>query len=317
MGCNQILDRYIEQLIETSTPQAPAWNIEKLRAGKENTWNYIDGCMIKALIELYEITGEQRYLTFADDYIDFFVQDDGTIKHYDPQEYNLDNVNAGKTLYKLYDLVGKPKYRAAMDTIVPAQQRALAERGHLWAFAADEFYCNAYGDELLENLPPTEHYGDFGMFEDGVGIIRSFVDDWEAAEAAGLDAQAAQALQQAGMRVRYIAGMATPHFFRPLFSRGPLAGVVEPLFVENRFFGGNVDVTGLLCSCDIADAIRADAAEHPGWTYVVPKVIFNDDGVTLDDATLEDMGKAAGAPVSVVSCNATGFLPELVELAHA
>ena len=117
MGCNQILDRYIEQLIETSTPQAPAWNIEKLRAGKENTWNYIDGCMIKALIELYEITGEQRYLTFADDYIDFFVQDDGTIKHYDPQEYNLDNVNAGKTLYKLYDLVGKPKYRAAMDTI--------------------------------------------------------------------------------------------------------------------------------------------------------------------------------------------------------
>ena len=52
MGCNQILDRYIEQLIETSTPQAPAWNIEKLRAGKENTWNYIDGCMIKALIEV-------------------------------------------------------------------------------------------------------------------------------------------------------------------------------------------------------------------------------------------------------------------------
>lgn len=206
--------------------------------------------------------------------------------------------------------------RAAMDTIVPAQQRALAERGHLWAFAADEFYCNAYGDELLENLPPTEHYGDFGMFEDGVGIIRSFVDDWEAAEAAGLDAQAAQALQQAGMRVRYIAGMATPHFFRPLFSRGPLAGVVEPLFVENRFFGGNVDVTGLLCSCDIAEAIRADAAEHSGWTYVVPKVIFNDDGVTLDDATLEDMGKAAGVPVSVVSCNATGFLPELVELAR-
>ena len=118
------------------------------------------------------------------------------------------------------------------------------------------------------------------------------------------------------MRVRYIAGMATPHFFRPLFSRGPLAGVVEPLFVENRFFGGNVDVTGLLCSCDIAAAIRADAAEHPGWTYVVPKVIFNDDGVTLDDATLEDMGKAAGVPVSVVSCNATGFLPELVELAR-
>lgn len=134
MGCNQILDRYIEQLIETSTPQAPAWNIEKIRAGKENTWNYIDGCMIKALIELYEITGEQRYLTFADDYIDFFVQDDGTIKHYNPQDYNLDNVNAGKTLYKLYDLVGKPKYRAAMDTIYPpARDPAAYQRGRVLA----------------------------------------------------------------------------------------------------------------------------------------------------------------------------------------
>lgn len=128
MGCNQILDRYIEQLIETSTPQAPAWNIEKIRAGKENTWNYIDGCMIKALIELYEITGEQRYLTFADDYIDFFVQDDGTIKHYNPEEYNLDNVNAGKTLYKLYDLVGKPKYRAAMDTIYASSRPSRAPK---------------------------------------------------------------------------------------------------------------------------------------------------------------------------------------------
>ena len=221
--------------------------------------------------------------------------------------------NTRRASRKLQRPGGRPRrhgYHRACSAARPA------ERGHLWAFAADEFYCNAYGDELLENLPPTEHYGDFGMFEDGVGIIRSFVDDWEAAEEAGLDAQAAQALQQAGMRVRYIAGMATPHFFRPLFSRGPLAGVVEPLFVENRFFGGNVDVTGLLCSCDIAEAIRAAEAEHPGWTYVVPKVIFNDDGVTLDDATLEDMGKAAGVPVSVVSCNATGFLPELVELAR-
>lgn len=207
--------------------------------------------------------------------------------------------------------------RAAMDTIVPVQQRALKERGTLWAFAADEFYGNAYGAQLLENLPPSAHYGDFGMFEDGVGIIRSFVDDWEAAEAAGLDAAAARALEAAGMRVRYIAGMATVHFFTPLFARGPLAGVVEPLFVQNDFFGGNVDVTGLLCCCDIVAAIRADAAAHPGWTYVVPSVIFNDNGVTLDDASLEDMRKAAAAPVAVVSCNATGFLPELVELARS
>ena len=98
MGCNQILDRYIEQLIETSTPQAPAWNIEKIRAGKENTWNYIDGCMILALLEIYSATGEKKYYEFADAFIDHRVQEDGTITKYSVQEYNIDNVNAGKTV---------------------------------------------------------------------------------------------------------------------------------------------------------------------------------------------------------------------------
>ena len=41
----KILDRYIDQLLETSTPQAPIWNIEKIKEGKASTWNYIDGCM--------------------------------------------------------------------------------------------------------------------------------------------------------------------------------------------------------------------------------------------------------------------------------
>ena len=48
----EILDRYIEQLLKESTPQAPMWNIEKIKAGKKPSWNYIDGCMIKAVVEL-------------------------------------------------------------------------------------------------------------------------------------------------------------------------------------------------------------------------------------------------------------------------
>ncbi|HJH75247.1 MAG TPA: DUF512 domain-containing protein [Eggerthellaceae bacterium] len=55
-----------------------------------------------------------------------------------------------------------------------------------------------------------------------------------------------------GLRARYIAGCATRHFLGPLAAASPLAGLFEPLYVENGFFGGNVDVTGLLCGCDIA-----------------------------------------------------------------
>ncbi|MBQ8941111.1 MAG: glycoside hydrolase family 88 protein [Firmicutes bacterium] len=129
----EILDRYINELLEKSTPQAPIWNIEKIRSGKPSTWNYIDGCMIKAVLELYNITKEDKYLRFADDFIDYFVNEDGSIKSYDPKEYNIDNVNAGKTLFELYDLTGKEKYRRAIETIysqVKTQPRT--EAGNFW-----------------------------------------------------------------------------------------------------------------------------------------------------------------------------------------
>ena len=88
----EILDRYIEQLLKESTPQAPMWNIEKIKAGKKPSWNYIDGCMIKAVVELYQITGKPSYLEFADHFISYFVNEDGSIRSYHPEEYNLDNV---------------------------------------------------------------------------------------------------------------------------------------------------------------------------------------------------------------------------------
>jgi len=39
----KILDRYIDQLLEKSSPQAPVWNLEKTKEGKEACWNYMDG----------------------------------------------------------------------------------------------------------------------------------------------------------------------------------------------------------------------------------------------------------------------------------
>ena len=220
-------------------------------------------------------------------------------------------------------------YRA-MEVIKPVQARALAERGTLWAFAADEFYCNAYGDALLENLPDASCYGDFDMFEDGVGIVRSFADDWRRAEGAGADAACARTLREVNARALVVFGYATRGFTARLMRESAVAGLVRPLFVKNDFFGGNVDVTGLLCGCDIARAIRtvreggsaltpardANMGEAaPSTFFCIPRVIFNDDGVTLDDMTLADIEKAAGAHVAVVSCNGSEFLPEIARLA--
>lgn len=128
-----IFEKYIDKLIEKSTLDIPAWNIEKAKEGGKSGWNYIDGCMILALLEIYRATGEQKYYDFADAFIDHRVQEDGSIDGYSVEEYNIDNVNAGKTLFSLYEINGKEKYRKAIDLIysqVKTQPRT--PEGNFW-----------------------------------------------------------------------------------------------------------------------------------------------------------------------------------------
>jgi len=127
------IDRYFNQLIAASTPEAPAWNMEKILSGAENKWNYIDGCMIKAVLEMYYITHKDMYLQFADSFIDFYVLDDGNIKTFDKAEYNIDNINEGKVLFDLNNLSHKEKYEKAIHTIYSQlATHPRTEEGNFW-----------------------------------------------------------------------------------------------------------------------------------------------------------------------------------------
>ena len=128
-----IFEKYIDELVEKSTVDVPAWNIEKALEGKAVGWNYIDGCMILALLEIYQTTGEDKYYEFANAFIDHRVREDGSISGYSVDEYNLDNVNAGKTLFALYDINGKEKYRRAIDLIYSqVQTQPRTAEGNFW-----------------------------------------------------------------------------------------------------------------------------------------------------------------------------------------
>ncbi len=211
---------------------------------------------------------------------------------------------------------------AVLEQLAPFQRRALAERGQGWVFAADEFYLNAYGRHVLQALPPATFYGDFEMFEDGVGIVRTCVDGWEEACAQGLDDLLSRKADAAGVSVRLVAGFAMAPYFGDLIAGSRAAERLAPLYVENRYFGGNVDVTGLLCACDVVDAVTALASSggcegsDSGRTIVaVPSVMFNDQGLTLDGRTLADMEKAAGESgihLVMVSCSPTEFFPDII-----
>ena len=112
-----VIDQYIDDLMTKSTAEVPVWNIEKARAGKKSGWDYIDGCMKMALLELYDTSKDEKYLKFADYYEDFRISDDGTNNGYKKDEWNIDNINGGKNLFTLYSLTKKEKYRKALDNL--------------------------------------------------------------------------------------------------------------------------------------------------------------------------------------------------------
>jgi len=200
-----------------------------------------------------------------------------------------------------------------IEELLPFQERALGERNTPWVFAADEFYRNAYGSRLLMHLPKTEFYGDFELFEDGIGMIRSFVDSWlESSEAVSW---LAAKLEKAAARVHLVIGCAQQEFLEPIIDASPLKGLLIPFPVRNSFFGGNVDVTGLLTASDILAALEEAAAggTKPSLA-LLPMVIFNADGLTLDDMSLEDIQSATDIALDVVSCNPSDYLAEIAVL---
>ncbi len=113
MGRYQDIDRYVLTLIEQSSPEKTVWNVERLRAGKPADWNYIDGCMVTALLSMARITGDSRYFTFVESFIDSFVQEDGSIRTFKREAHSLDDINEGRVLFELYEKTGKEKYRKA------------------------------------------------------------------------------------------------------------------------------------------------------------------------------------------------------------
>lgn len=100
----KVIDTYIDELMTKSTAEIPVWNIEKAKAGKKSGWDYIDGCMILALLEMYDTSGDKKFLDFADYYEDFRISDDGSIDGYKKDEWNIDNINGGKNLFVLYSI---------------------------------------------------------------------------------------------------------------------------------------------------------------------------------------------------------------------
>ena len=68
------------------------------------------GVILKGFEGIWLNTGDVTYYNYIQKQMDFFVQEDGSIKHYSPDEYNIDHINNGKLLLLLYRVTLKEKY---------------------------------------------------------------------------------------------------------------------------------------------------------------------------------------------------------------
>lgn len=130
---NQLINQFIEKLITESTPEQPIWNIESIRQGKKPHWNYIDGCMTTSLMALYQVTGEEKYIDFVKNFINYYVFEDGTIRGYDIENYNVDDICESRVLFDLLNLTQQEKYSKAIEfTYQHIKTQPRTKDGNFW-----------------------------------------------------------------------------------------------------------------------------------------------------------------------------------------
>jgi len=107
----------------TTKPKTNTWSTRMVESTLQRykqadfEWHYEHGLQVMAIRKVGEVMGEERYLKFTADWIDFFVQPDGTIRTYRADEYNVDQINAGKLLYGAYERTGEERYRKAIELL--------------------------------------------------------------------------------------------------------------------------------------------------------------------------------------------------------
>lgn len=206
------------------------------------------------------------------------------------------------------------------------QDRALDLVGRRMFFASDELYLVAGMP-----VPQAAEYEGFDQHENGIGMIRSFLDEleqieggrrtafpemtgaWNQIPAAPAEGYRELRPEQHGTGdeadgpVVIVTGEYGAKVFAGVLPR--LERLAERrlriLPVRNDYFGGNVAVAGLLVGADVAAALEAD--REPVHRYLIPNTAVPG-GRFLDDVDIAEVAAATDIPVDVVQPTVAGVL---------
>lgn len=143
---------------------------------------------------------------------------------------------------------------------------------------ADEFFLLAN-----EEIPEEEYYDDFPQIENGVGMTRKFLAEWEMSKNT----------LKIDSNINSIS-IVTAELIYPIIRSLALefqkctSIKTDVIKVENEYLGNTITVTGLLSGCDVVKTIKKNVC---GDLILLPENMFNADGVTLDGKTMQDLAK--------------------------
>jgi NifB/MoaA-like Fe-S oxidoreductase len=152
-----------------------------------------------------------------------------------------------------------------------------------FVYLSDEWYLR-----LGEVVPAFQQYDGLDLTENGVGLVRRFVDKWE-----GLHIEIPNSKSQSP-NITLVTGTLFAPVLRRVTAR---LAHVEVLPVVNRFFGETVTVAGLLTGQDVVAQLRE---RELGDVVVLPPAMFGGpEGQSLDGMGPQEVGEVLGREVVV------------------
>jgi putative radical SAM enzyme (TIGR03279 family) len=173
--------------------------------------------------------------------------------------------------------------RIADDYAAEFRQRL----GTHFVYPSDEFYIMAE-----EPIPPASRYDAFEQMENGVGMLRDLMDDFNNKQVARLPKR----LRQPTKVTLVTATLAGGFLSENILPRLQQIRNFDPelVTVVNKFYGDTIRVTGLLTGQDIFAALQG---RDLGAAVFLPKSCLNDKQIFLDDWKLTEMQDKLGVPV--------------------
>ena len=182
--------------------------------------------------------------------------------------------------------------RDVIDQVGAIQKQLHAKLGTNFALLGDEIYLKAG-----RHIPGRSHYGNYPQIEDGVGMVRSFANEFGKLMRQ-LERESWTTLSQTPGTI-FTGTLFAPELKKMIDKLNAQFGtrlVVEPL--ENSYFGGDVSVAGLLTGQDLLQARDRVTGEF----VVIPRqMLKSDEAIMLDGMKIADVSPAMGQPVHAVN----------------